>query len=301
MENVIETTQIVKKYGKKAAVDHVNVHVKRGDIYGLIGKNGAGKTTLMRILLGLCDANEGEVKLFDSDKLPKERHRIGSIIEEPGLYYGKTAYGNMKAFSCVYDNVTKEDILALLKRVGLENTGRKKVRGFSLGMRQRLGLAIALMGKPDMLILDEPINGLDPAGIKEIRDMIQELNSQGVTFMISSHILDELGKIVTRYGIMADGALVEEISAQELKERCQKHIAVTVDDMTKAKNILLATFPDMKIKEAEEANTFNILSEVTDASKISEALVSGGVKLYSMHQQGTTFEDYFIERLGVAQ
>ena len=298
---IIKTNGLVKKYGDKAAVNEVNVCVEKGDIYGLIGKNGAGKTTLMRLLLGLTDADEGEIKLFDSDNLSANRHRIGSIIEEPGLYYGKTAFDNMKTFSLLYDDVTDDEIREILKKVGLENTGKKKVKGFSLGMRQRLGIAIALMGHPELLILDEPINGLDPAGIKEIRDMILNLNASGVTFMISSHLLDELGKVVTKYGIMADGELVEEISADLLRDRCRKHIVVTVDDVEASKRIICESIPGIEIADGTEENTFYIMSDINDASEISSLLVHNGIKLYALMQQGIAFEDYFIERLGEAK
>lgn len=295
---VIKTNGLVKKYAYKAAVNEVKLCVEKGDIYGLIGKNGAGKTTLMKLILGLTEADSGEIELFDSDNLSANRHRIGSIIEEPGLYYGKTAYENMKTFSLLYDNVTDSEIREILKKVGLENTGKKKVKGFSLGMRQRLGIAIALMGHPELLILDEPINGLDPSGIKEIRDMILELNGAGVTFMISSHLLDELGKVVTRYGIMDDGRLVEEVSAELLRSRCRKHLAVTVDDVAKAKRITSEAFPGAELSDSQEENTFCIMSGVDDSSKVSSLLVNSGLKLYALTQQGTSFEDYFIERLG---
>lgn len=295
---IIKTDGLIKKYGDKAAVNKVNICVEKGDIYGLIGKNGAGKTTLMSLLLGLSDADEGSIRLFDSNDLSLGRHKIGSIIEEPGLYYGKTAYENMKCFSLLYDDVSDEEIWQILKNVGLENTGKKKVKGFSLGMRQRLGIAIALMGHPELLILDEPINGLDPAGIREIRDMILNLNAAGTTFMISSHLLDELGKVVTKYGIMSDGKLVEEISADLLKERCRKYIAINVDDTLKAKELILKAFPDIEIKEGNEENTIYLMSELDDTSIISDLLVKNEIKLYSLMWQGISFEDYFIERLG---
>lgn len=298
---IIKTNGLVKKYGDKAAVNEVSVCVEQGDIYGLIGKNGAGKTTLMRLLLGLTDADSGEMRLFDSEELSTNRHKIGSLIEEPGLYYGKTAFENMKMFSLLYDDVTDDEIKEILNKVGLGNTGKKKVKGFSLGMRQRLGIAISLMGHPELLILDEPINGLDPAGIKEIRDMILSLNASGVTFMISSHLLDELGKVVTKYGIMADGELVEEISADMLKERCRRHIAVTVDDVEAAKRLVGEAIPDIEMKDGTEENTFYIMSDIKDASEISGLLVKNGIKLYALMQQGTAFEDYFIERLGEAK
>lgn len=219
METIIETGKLTKLYKDKAAVNEVDICIERGDIYGLIGKNGAGKTTLMRLILGLTKANQGQIRLFGSDNLSEGRYKIGSLIEEPGLYSGKTAFENMKTFSLLYDDVADDEIREILSLVGLDNTGSKKVKNFSLGMKQRLGIALALMGRPKVLILDEPINGLDPAGIKEIRDMILKLNKTGVTFMISSHFLGELEKVVSKYGIMVDGKLVEEISADKLKEK----------------------------------------------------------------------------------
>ena len=221
MEYIVETQNIVKQYKTKLAVDNVSIHVKRGDIYGLIGKNGAGKTSLMKLILGLTRPTNGNILLFGNSNLNVGRKKIGSLIEAPGLYKNCTAYENMLRFSILY-GADKKEITPLLQKVGLENTGNKKAGEFSLGMRQRLGIAIALLAHPEVLVLDEPINGLDPAGIKEIRDMIISLNNEGVTFIISSHLLDELAKVVTTYGIIADGKLAEEISAEELKRRCRR-------------------------------------------------------------------------------
>ena len=218
MEYLIETKNLTKRFGAQKAVDDVSMHVRRGEIYGLIGKNGAGKTTLMRMLLGMSAPNSGEIRLFDSDKPNEARRGIGSLIEEPALYKNHTAFENLKRFAILVPT-PDDELHELLKLVGLENTGRKKAGQFSLGMKQRLGIAIAMLGKPELLILDEPINGLDPAGIKEIRDLILRLNARGITFMISSHLLDELGKIATQFGIMANGSLVEEISSEKLAEK----------------------------------------------------------------------------------
>ena len=214
MEYVIETNGLTKKYGEKLAVNKASVHVRKGDIYGLIGKNGAGKTTLMKLLLGLAVPQSGEIKLFGNSDLNLSRKKIGSLIEAPVIFKNETAFENMKRFS-ILAPTTDEEIKRILDLVGIGNTGAKKAGAFSLGMKQRLGVGIALLGDPEILILDEPINGLDPAGIKEVRAMIVELNGRGITFMISSHILDELGKIATNYGIMHAGIL-EEISAAEL-------------------------------------------------------------------------------------
>lgn len=200
MENILETRSLTKKYGDRIAVNGMSLHVRRGDIYGLIGKNGAGKTSLMKLLLGLTTPDSGEMVLLGERNADRARRKIGSLIEAPALYKNETAFENMKRFA-ILSPTSDADIRNLLNLVGLGNTGAKKAGAFSLGMRQRLGIAIALLGNPEVLILDEPINGLDPAGIKEIRDLIIELNRRGVTFLISSHLLDELGKIATRHCI----------------------------------------------------------------------------------------------------
>ena len=241
MDYVIETKALTKKYGERAVVNQVSVHVKKGDIYGLIGKNGAGKTTLMRLILGLAVPTSGEVILFGGEKPASARKKIGSLVEAPALYKNETAYENMKRFSYLAPT-SDDEIKRLLEFVGLGDTGTKKAGAFSLGMKQRLGIAIALLGDPEILILDEPINGLDPAGIREIRNTITELNEKGITFMISSHILDELGKIATNYGIVNDGVL-EEISAKELQDKCRASLEVVTGDGKKAAKVLLEKFP----------------------------------------------------------
>jgi len=295
MEYVIETKALTKRYGVKAAVNNVSVHVKKGDIYGLIGKNGAGKTTLMKLLLGITAAHGGEIQLFGSGDLNAARRKIGSLIEAPALYKNETAFENMKRFSLLAPT-SDEEIKRLLALVGLENTGAKKAGEFSLGMRQRLGMAIALLGNPEMLILDEPANGLDPAGIKELRDIILELNAKGVTFMISSHLLDELGKIATSYGIMADGFLVEELTAAELAERCRTSVKIIVNDPDLATEILARHHADIQL--VTTGQIVRILSEVEDTSVFVEELVQNAVRVYEVTSERKGFEQYFIERLG---
>ena len=295
MEYVIETKALTKRYGVKAAVNNVSVHVKKGDIYGLIGKNGAGKTTLMKLLLGITAAHGGEIQLFGSGDLNAARRKIGSLIEAPALYKNETAFENMKRFSLLAPT-SDEEIKRLLALVGLENTGAKKAGEFSLGMRQRLGMAIALLGNPEMPILDEPANGLDPAGIKELRDIILELNAKGVTFMISSHLLDELGKIATSYGIMADGFLVEELTAAELAERCRTSVKIIVNDPDLATEILARHHADIQL--VTTGQIVRILSEVEDTSVFVEELVQNAVRVYEVTSERKGFEQYFIERLG---
>jgi len=295
MEYIVQTKSLTKKYGSKMAVNEVSINIKKGDIYGLIGKNGAGKTTLMKMLLGLTRPTSGEIRLFESSDLGAARKQIGSLIEAPALYNNQTATENMRRFALL-SHSTESEIQSLLTLVGLQDVGRKKVGKFSLGMRQRLGIAIALLGNPRLLILDEPVNGLDPAGIKDMRDIILELNSKGITFVISSHLLDELGKIATTYGILSNGVLTEEISAEALNERCNAALNITVDDISAAISVLTSQFEGIKIESC--GNQIKITSEIEDASAINEALVKGGVRVYELRFVGIGAEDFFIERMG---
>ena len=238
METVLRTQSLTKRFREKVAVNKVNITIERGDIYGFIGKNGAGKTTTMKLILGLNFPDEGKIEYFGGTPPEKACRKIGSLIEAPGLYKNCTAYENMKRFSILSGGTDKE-IKDRLRLVGLGNTGNKKAGEFSLGMRQRFGIAIALLGDPEFLILDEPINGLDPEGIREIRDVIASLNRErGVTFLISSHLLDELAKVVTKYGILSGGVLQEEITAKQLEERCRSGLKITVDNIAKALSVL---------------------------------------------------------------
>lgn len=295
MEYVLRTKSLTKKFGSKIAVNAVDMNVAKGDIYGFIGRNGAGKTTAMKLILGLLNATEGEIELFGGEPLEKARGRIGSLIEAPGIYKNCTAYENMKRFSIIYGG-TDEDIAQLLKFVGLENTGNKKAGRFSLGMKQRLGMAIAMLGNPEFLILDEPINGLDPEGIKDIRNAVLNLNREkGVTFLISSHLLDELAKIVTRYGIINNGVLTEEISAEDLNAMCESGLKVRVDDVGKAITALLPLVPQEEIRVSDGEL---VLPIDVDAAAVNELLVKGGVRVSELGAMRGDMEEYFIARLG---
>ena len=295
MDYVIETQNLVKQYKTKRAVDNISIHVKKGDIYGLIGKNGAGKTTLMKLILGLAKPTNGEIFLYGDKKLDEERRKIGSLIEEPGLYKNCTAYENMVRFAKLYGTDIK-GINDLLKLVNLADTGSKKVSQFSLGMKQRLGIAIALLGNPELLILDEPINGLDPAGIKEIRDVIIDLNHKGVTFLISSHLLDELAKIVTNYGIISEGSLIEEISAKELNERCRKFVKIGTNDNNLSYELLKKEIEDINLENKPDG--LYLLNHLNETAKINKSLVDKDIEVNEIALQESNFEDYFIERLG---
>ncbi len=295
MDYVIETENLVKQYKTKKAVDNISIHVKKGDIYGLIGKNGAGKTTLMKLVLGLAKPTSGKISLYGNENLNEGRKKIGSLIEEPGLYKNCTAYENMLRFAKLYGTDPKE-IKGLLELVNLANTGSKKAGQFSLGMRQRLGIAIALLGNPEILILDEPINGLDPAGIKEIRDVIINLNHKGVTFLISSHLLDELAKIVTNYGIISEGSLIEEITSKELNERCRQFVKIGTNDNNSTYELLKKEIKDLSIENKPDG--LYLLNHLNETAKINKFLVEKGVEVNEITLQESNFEDYFIERLG---
>jgi ABC-2 type transport system ATP-binding protein len=296
MELVLKTEDVVKKYLGKTVLNKINMTVNKGDIYGFIGKNGAGKTTLMKVILSLTKANRGSVSFWDNKSIDEVGLKVGSLIEAPGFYKNETAYENLKRFSILY-GCDESKIEGILKTVGLSDTGKKKVKDFSLGMKQRLGIGIALLNDPEFLILDEPINGLDPEGIKEIRDIIIKLNKEkNITFLISSHLLDELSKIATKYGIINEGVLVEEISASELKEKCKSKLIVECDDKKLAKELLSKMINEEKII----VNKTNI--EIHDLkikpSIINKELVSNGVLVDFIYNSSDSLEEYFLQRMG---
>ena len=297
METVLKTNGIVKKYGNNTVLNNINMTINKGDIYGFIGKNGAGKTTFMRVVLSLTNHNQGEISFFDNKKIEEVGLKVGSLIEAPGLYKNASAYENLKRFSIIYE-ADESKINELLKLVGLGNTGKKKVKDFSLGMRQRLGIAIALLGEPEFLLLDEPINGLDPEGIKEIRDVILKLNKEkGITFLVSSHLLDELSKIVTRYGIINNGILVEEIDAKELKNKCRSKLIIECDEKEKAQKII----QDFIQKEKDviiNKNRIEVISQINDSALINKKLVDAGISVNAIYPNYDSLEEYFMKRIG---
>ena len=296
METVLQTTNIVKKYGNKTVLNNINMHINKGDIYGFIGKYGAGKTTFMRCVLALTTVNQGEIKFFDNKNINEIGLKIGSLIEAPGLYKNATAYENLLRFSILY-GADENKINDILKLVDLAKTGNKKVKDFSLGMKQRLGIAIALLGEPEFLLLDEPINGLDPEGIKEIRDVIVRLNKEKkITFLISSHLLDELSKVVTRYGIIDNGTLIEELDAKELKDKCKNKLIIEVDNVEKAKKLIEKkyAFKDIVIK----SKSIEILSNIEKSAEINTYLVNAGILVSAIYPNFDSLEEYFMKRIG---
>lgn len=219
MDSILETRNLTKYYGTAKVLDHADITINKGDIYGLIGKNGAGKTTIMKLILSMVNPSEGSIVLFGENvsKKPCINNRIGALIENPAFYPFLSATENLEYYRRVKGLSSNTDINKLIKEVGLEEAGNKKYKDFSLGMKQRLGIALALLGDPEFLVLDEPINGLDPEGIKEIRDLLIERNSKyGTTIFISSHILSELSQLATKYGIVHKGKILDEIQSGEL-------------------------------------------------------------------------------------
>lgn len=298
MKLVLQTNGLTKKYGSQIAVNEVNMNIEKGDIYGLIGKNGAGKTTIMKIVCGLIHQSYGDIKLFESENLEEGRKRIGCIIENPALYSYMTARENLIYYDKLLGITDYSNVDEVLSLVGLKNTGKKKTKAFSLGMKQRLSIAISLLGNPDFLILDEPINGLDPYGIKEIRELLLKLNIENkITILISSHILGELAKLATKYGIINEGVLACEFKAAELDERCKKCISIVVDDSEKAAYILKHNIKSSEFKVFDEGKIC-VYDCLDIPAQINKELVENGVLVSSIGLGGNDIEGYFIKMMG---
>lgn len=293
----IETMALTKMYRDKAAVKNVTLKVREGEIYGFIGRNGAGKSTVLKMVSGLASPTEGEIRLFGkpvSD--PAVRRRLGVLIEAAGLYPNMTARQNAVMKAKCMGLADERSVDTVLKVTGLADTGRKKVKHFSMGMKQRLGVALALLGNPDLLLMDEPINGLDPEGIRELRQLILELHAEGKTILISSHILGELSKIATSYGIIKDGELIEQISREELEEKCQDYFRIEVQDVQRALVMIQETFPDVQA-EVSDARSIRLYG-VRDGSEVNQMLIENRVSVYESGFHHMDLEEYFLERMG---
>ena len=298
MENVLNTTNLTKIYGKKTVVDKVSMNIRKGQIYGLIGKNGAGKTTIMRMIAGLAFVNDGEIRLFDSNDLDFQRRRIGYIIESPALYPRMTAVQNLEIYRRLNGVPDKDCIPRLLEMVDLSDTAKKKVKHFSLGMKQRLGIAISLMGNPDFLILDEPINGLDPKGIKDMRELLLRLNRENeITILMSSHILGEMSKIATCYGILKKGELVTEITSEQLAVKCKRCLKIRVDDVKKATAVLENIIGTTNYDVLPE-NNIRLFDCIDRPAQVNMELSKNGVMVETISEVGQDLEEFFMEQMG---
>ena len=293
----VETKGLTKLYGGKAAVKDLNLRVGEGQIYGFIGRNGAGKSTTLKMISGLASPTQGEVSLFGkplSD--PVVRRRLGVLIEEAGLYPNMTARQNVVMKAKCMGLAEEKSIDQVLDLTGLSNTGKKQVKHFSMGMKQRLGVALALLGNPDLLILDEPINGLDPEGIKELRQLVLKLREEGKTILLSSHILGELSKIATNYGIIKGGELREQITRSELEEKCQDYFQVEVGDVRRALPVIQESFPQVQA-EVSDARIIRIYG-LSEGVELNRRLAENQVPVYGSGFHHIDLEEYFLERMG---
>lgn len=299
MEYVLEANGLTKRYRDFTALNGLTMHIPKGAIYGFVGKNGAGKTTLIRLVCGLQEPTGGSYALYgvrNTDaRINRTRRRMGAVVETPSIYMDMTAAENILQQYRVLGIPSDDGVSDLLRLVGLESTGKKKVRHFSLGMRQRLGIAVALAGSPDFLVLDEPVNGLDPQGIIEMRELILKLNREhGITVLISSHILDELSRLATHYGFIDGGYMVKEISASELEAHCRKCIRVTVSDTGALVRVLDAMGVSYSIADASHGD---IYTEV-QVTALVEALAREGCTVLSIKERDESLESFYMDLVG---
>ena len=297
--DVICTNGLCKAYGGKTAVDHSDMHVRQGEIYGFIGRNGSGKSTTLKLLCGIAAPTGGEVRLFGKPvEDPSARRRLGVLVETPGIYSDKSGFENMMLKACCLGIVKPEALIGeLLTMVGLKPSDRRKTKKYSMGMKQRLGIAMALLGGPDVLILDEPINGLDPEGMSKLRQILLNLNQKkGMTIIVSSHILGELEKIATCYGIIKDGRMVREITSEELIQKCKDYLCVQVDD-AKGAAVILEEQLGIKNYEVHPDGELRIF-DFSESTAVAFALAEGKIAVKSIYLHRQDLEDYFLELMG---
>lgn len=294
-ETILKTINLTKKYKDFKALDEVNIKIEKGDIYGLIGRNGAGKTTLMKIISTLSKKTSGGFELFseNDENLTENKERIGCLIENPSFFPNLTAYENLKYYAIQKGIINLKQIEEALKLVGLLEAKNKKFKNFSLGMKQRLGIAFAILDNPDFIILDEPINGLDPIGISDLRETFKRLNEEkNITILISSHILSELYVVATRFCILEQGRVVKELTKEELDKECSKCIVIQTDDVKKASTVLEKELKteNFKVIDKKEIRLYEQLEHI---DKISKALVKNDINILGLYETGITLEEYF--------
>ena len=302
MEYVLQTKHLSKKYGKFNALDDLNMSVPKGSIYGFVGKNGAGKTTLIRMICGLQHPSSGSYSLYGIDnrnaKITRSRRRMGAVVEVPAIYLDLTAEQNLMEQAILLGLPTFTGVREILSLVGLADVGTKKAKDFSLGMRQRLGIAIALVGDPDFLVLDEPINGLDPQGIIDMRELILKLNRERqITILISSHILDELSRLATHYGFIDRGHLIKEIDASQMEKQCSKCTRIEVNDTALLPHALDLMGIEYRIHSHTEADLY----AKPHVGQLAAALAKEGCEIVSIQEKDESLESYFMNLVGGAE
>ena len=300
-EPVLTARGLTKRYGGVMAADHIDLNIEKGQIYGLVGRNGAGKTTIIRMITAQSTPTEGELALFGAHTprdLARMRARTGAMVETPSFYPYLTARQNLEYYRIQRGIPGRGAVDEALEAAGLTGTGRKVFKNFSLGMKQRLGLALALMNRPDLLILDEPINGLDPEGIVEFRNLLLDLNRERqTTILISSHILSELANLATCYGFIDHGVMLEQITAQRLEEKCRACLELHVDDASRAALALEQRLGAMDY-EVLNASVIRLYSHLEEPAAVTRALVEAGVGLSAVESRGANLEDYFLGLIG---
>lgn len=299
MDYILTVDALCKHYRHFKALDGLSMHVPKGAIYGFVGKNGAGKTTLIRLICGLQEPTSGVYSLYGTEnrnkKIVKSRRRMGAVVETPSIYLDMTAEDNLKEQYRILGLPSFDGLQDILKLVGLEDTGKKKAKNFSLGMKQRLGIAVALAGDPDFLVLDEPVNGLDPQGIIEIRELILKLNrDRQITVLISSHILDELSRLATHYGFIDNGRMVKEISAKELEAACRKCVRMEVSDTKALARVLDSLNIAYKILSDTKADVFAKIN----ISQLTMALAQEESEVISIQERDESLESYYVSLVG---
>lgn len=295
---ILKLKDLTKTYKKKDSVSKLNMTINQGDIYGFIGRNGAGKTTTIKMIVGLTAPSGGEITLFGDKNLNKHRHKIGTVIEAPAFVPHMTAKENMYLQWLLLGNKDKSIINKTLELVGLSDAGKKKAKNFSLGMKQRLAIGMTLMGNPDVLILDEPTNGLDPEGIFEIRELLLKLNKEkNITILISSHILGELSKLATRYGIINEGKLIEEFTAKDLENRCTSCLTVKVEDANKASEIIKSKLNSSNFRIVDN-NTIELYDFIDEPGKVNSTLAKNDVMVETISKKQEDLESYFMKAIG---
>jgi len=300
-ECILRTHQLTKQYKNQKALDHVDMTIRKGTIYGFIGQNGAGKSTLMKLVTGLAFPTSGSIELFGAtggDELVRARKRMGVSIENPALYPNLSAAQNLEAHRLQQGIPGKTCVPRTLELIGLAATGGKKAKNFSLGMKQRLALGVALLGEPEFLILDEPTNGLDPMGVVEMRELLTRLNREaGITILISSHILSELHLLATHYGIIHQGKLLEQLTSRELQEKCRQFIHIKVNLPERAAVVLEHELATTEFEVTAEG-VIRLYAHLDHPAAVSSALVAGGLELEQFMPMGEDLESYFSSRIG---